>query len=190
MAEEGDRFSPRAKNFIEEIGQGTVKSMSAIEQFTANMTDEEFAILKRLVEKRSREAAQVTVTPVSTVQHSIFRSPDPGMPSDICVSLGSNEGRVNPELTELEPPSAGTGLETPGQQCPPNEGIWEKGRTIADGYFLVGVGSNQGGDISSPTEYVGTRAGTAATPAKPRDKTTSEENKQFDPGGKREKPPP
>ena len=38
-------------------------------------------------------------------------------------------------------------------------------------------------------EYVGTRAGTAATPAKPRDKTTSEENKQFDPGGKGEKAP-
>ena len=55
-------------------------------------------------------------------------------------------------------------------------------------------GSNQGGDISSPTE-----ASTAATPAnssntifrkashKPRDKTTSEEDKQLDPDGKGEK---
>ena len=63
------------------------------------------------------------------------------------------------------------------------------------------MGSNQGGDISSPKERVGTQAGTATTPAnssntifwkasrKPRDKTTSEENKQFDPGGKGEKPP-
>ena len=84
---------------------------------------------------------------------------------------------MDPELTELEPPSTGTGLETPGQQCPPYEGTWEKGGTIADGYFLVGMGSNQEGDISSPTEHVGTRAGTAATPAKPRDKTTSEINK-------------
>ena len=62
------------------------------------------------------------------------------------------------------------------------------------------MSSNQGGDISSPTERVGTRAGTATTPAnssniifrkasrKPRDKTPSEENKQFDPGGKEEKP--
>ena len=40
---------------------------------------------------------------------------------------------MNPELTELEPPSAGTGLETPGLHCPPNEGIWYTGRTIADG---------------------------------------------------------
>ena len=46
---EGDRFSPRAKSFIMEIGQGTVNSTDAIGQFTANMTDEEFAILKRLV---------------------------------------------------------------------------------------------------------------------------------------------
>ena len=45
-------------------------------------------------------------------------------------------------------------------------------------------------DISSPTEHVGTRAGTAATPAKRRRKTISEENKQFDPGGKGEKAPP
>ena len=60
-----------------------------------------------------------------------------------------------------------------------------------------------GGDTSSPTERVGTRAGktTTTTPAasniiilqqgrKPRDKTASEENKQFDLGGKGEKPPP
>ena len=71
----------------------------------------------------------------------------------------------------------------------PNEGIWEKGRTIADDYFLLGMGSIKGENISSPTEHVGTRVETAATPAKPRDKTTSEENKQFDPGGKGDKAP-
>ena len=72
---------------------------------------------------------------------------------------------------------------------------------MTDGYFLVGMGSNQGGDTSSPTERFGTRAGTATTPAissntifrkashKPRDKTPSKENKQFDPGGKEEKSP-
>ena len=113
------------------------------------------------------------------------------------------EGRMNPELTELEPSSAGTGLETPGQQCPPIEGIWETARTIANGYLLVGMGSNQGGDISSPKERVRTRADSATTPAnssntifrqqghKPKDKDKgSNENKQFDPGGKAEKPPP
>ena len=68
---EGDRFSPRAKRFIKEISQGTVNSTDAIRQNTANMTDEKFAILKRLMEKRSRGAAHVTVTPVSTAQHCI-----------------------------------------------------------------------------------------------------------------------
>ena len=109
---------------------------------------------------------------------------------------------MNPEPTELESPSTGTGLETPGQQCPPNEERCETGRTIADGYLLVGMGSNQGADTFLSTERVGTRAGTATAPAnlsntisrkarrKPRDKTPSKENKQFDPGGKGEKPPP
>ena len=42
---EGDRFSPGAKSFIKEIGQGTVNSTDAIGQFKANMADEEFAKL-------------------------------------------------------------------------------------------------------------------------------------------------
>ena len=122
------------------------------------------------------------------------------------------EGRMDPERGELESSSADTGLETPGQQCPPNEGIWGTGRTTADGILTAGVGSNQGGsissptecadtrastestatlaDISSPTEHVGTLAGTAAIPEKRRHKASSEENKQFDPGGKGEKAPP
>ena len=120
---------------------------------------------------------------------------------------------MDPERGELESPSAGTGLETPGQQCPPNEGTWDQGQTTAAGFLTAGVGSNQGGnifspttesvdtragnkstatfaDISSPTEHVGILAGTAATPAKRRHKTSSAENKQFDPGGKGEKAPP
>ena len=35
---------------------------------------------------------------------------------------GSNEGRMDPDRGQLESPSAGTGFETPGQQCLPN---WE-----------------------------------------------------------------
>ena len=69
---------------------------------------------------------------------------------------------------------------------------------IADGYSLVGIGSNQRGNISSPTtERVDTRA--VRTTAnitflqqghKPKDKDkVSEENKQFDPGGKGGKAP-
>ena len=143
------------------------KTMEFVDGLRGDLPDEELAAIKRYVERRSREAAQVTVTPVITAQHCIPRSLNPGIPPDVCVSLESNEGKMDPELTELEPPSAGTGLETPGQQCAPSEGIWEKERTIADGYLLVGMESNQGGDISSPTEHVGTRAGTAATPENP-----------------------
>ena len=161
--------------------------INAIEQ--GKVSDEKFAILKRLVEKRGREVAQVTVTPADAVQYCSPRPQTPEPSSDICVSLENNEGKMDPELTELEPPSAGTSLETPGQQCPPNGGTWKKGRTIADGYLLVGRGSNQGGDISLPTEHVGTRARTAAPLAKLRHKTPSEENKQFDPGRKGEKAP-
>ena len=139
---EGNRFSPLAKSFTKEIGQGTVNSTDAIGQSTANMTDEEIAILKRLVEKRSREAAHVTVTPVSAVQHCIPRSLNPEMPPDVCVSLESSEGKVDPERDELESPSAGTGFETPGQQCHP---IWETGQTTADGFLTAGVGSKLGG---------------------------------------------
>ena len=157
-------------------------------------------MIKRYVGKRSHEAVQtqVTVTPVDTVHYC---SPSPRTPEpspDVCVSLENNEGRMDPEQGELEPPSAGTGLETPEQQCPPNEGTWEKGRTIAAGYLLVGMGSNQEGDISSPTtECVDSQA--VRTTAnitflqqghKPKDEENgSEKNKQFDPGGKGEKAP-
>ena len=145
----------------------------------------------------------MTVTPVDTVQYC---SPSPRTPEpspDVCVNLENYEERMDLALGELESPSAGTGFETPGQQRHP---IWETGRTTADGFLTAGVGSNQGrnissptergdtragtksrttsADISSPAEHVGTRAGTAATPAKRRRKTTSEENKQFHPGGK------
>ena len=178
------------------------KTREFLDGLKGDLSDEELAAIKRYVERRSREAAQVTLTPVSTAHHCIHRSLNPEIPSDVYVSMEEkDEGRMNLESTELETPSAGTGIETPVQQCPPNEETWETGRTIADGYLLVGIGSNQGADISSPTEHIGTRTGTAATPAnsanaifrkasrKPRDKTTSEENKQFDPGGKGEKPP-
>ena len=73
------------------------------------------------------------------------------------------EGRMDLERGELESPSAGTGLETFGQQCPPNEGICDTGRTTADGILTAGVGSNQGESISSPTECVDTRASTKST---------------------------
>ena len=167
------------------------KTMDFVDGLKGKLPDLELAMIKRYVKKRSREAAQaqVTVTPVDTVQYYRPCTLSPDMPPDVCFKLKSNESKMDPERGELESSSAGTGLETPGQQCPPNEGTWETGRTIADGILTAGVGSNQGGNISSPTEHVGTRAGTAATPEKRRHKTTSEENRQFDPGGKGEKAP-
>ena len=95
------------------------------------------------------------VTPVSIVQHYIPCSPNPEMSLDVCFSLESNEGKVDPERDELESPSAGTGFETPGQQCHP---IWETGRTAADGFLTAGVGSNLGKHTSPTTKRVDTRA--------------------------------
>ena len=108
---------------------------------------------------------------------------------------------MNPELTGLKSSSAGTGLETPGQQCDP---IWETGLTTADGFLTAGVGSDLGKHTPPTTERVDTRAvrTTATTSAasnitflqqgyKPKCKNKgSEENYQFDPGGKEEKPRP
>ena len=157
-------------------------------------------MIRWYVEKRSREAAQakVTVTPVDTVQYCSASPQTPEPSPDVCLNLENNEGRMDPERGELEPPSASTGLQTPGQQCPPNEGTWEKRRTIADGYLLVGMGSNQRVDISSPTTArVDTRAvRTTANITFPQqgnklkaEEKGSNENKQFDPGGEGEKAP-
>ena len=63
--------------------------INAIEQ--GKVSDEEFAILKCLVEKRDREVAQVTVTPVSTAQHCIPRSLNPEIPSDVYVNMEEKE---------------------------------------------------------------------------------------------------
>ena len=114
--------------------------INAIEQGKVN--DEDFAILGRLVEKRGREAAQVAVTPVDTVEYCSLRPKPPEPSADVHVNMEEkDEGWMNPELTELKSSSAGTGFETPGQQCHP---IWKTGRTTANGFFTAGVGSNQG----------------------------------------------
>ena len=57
------------------------QSINAIEQ--GKVSDEEFAILKRLVEKRGREAAQLTVTSVDTVQHCSPCPLNPEIPPDV-----------------------------------------------------------------------------------------------------------
>ena len=179
------------------------KLINAIEQ--GKLSDEEYATLKRLVEKRDREAAQMTITPVDTVQNCSPISQTPEPPSVVYFNLENNEGEMDPELEELKLSPAGTGLETPGQQCPPYEGMWEQGRIIANGILTAGVDSSKKGNISSSMERrVDTRASekststatvsgissTAATPENRRLKTFSEENKEFDPGRRKEKAPP
>ena len=109
---------------------------------------------------------------------------------------------MGPERHELESPSAGTGFETPGQQC---HSIWETGRTTTDGFLTAGVGSNLEKHASPTTERARARAGTKITTtfaasntislrtrSKPQDKKIlREENKQFNPGGEGgEQPPP
>ena len=85
------------------------------------MTDTEFAILKRLVENRDRDTVHATVAPVDAAQYRSPRSLTPEIPSDVCVHMEKKEaGMMDPEQDQLESSSAGTGLETPGQQCPPN----------------------------------------------------------------------
>ena len=59
------------------------------------------------------------VTTVYTVQYC---SPSPKTPEpspDVCFKSENNEGRMDPERGDLEPPSAGTGPETPGQHSVP-----------------------------------------------------------------------
>ena len=50
------------------------KSMEFLDGLKGDLPDEELAAIKWYVERQNREAAQVTVTPVSTAQHCIPRS--------------------------------------------------------------------------------------------------------------------
>ena len=57
------------------------------------LPDEEFDVIKRYVEKRGREAAQVTVTPFDTVQYCSPRLLNPEISSDVHVKMEEkNEG--------------------------------------------------------------------------------------------------
>ena len=169
------------------------KTIDFIDGLKGKLPEEKLAVIKEYVEKRSRDEAaqaQVTVKPVDTVQHCSPCSPNPDMPSGVYFRLENTEGEMGPELDELQSPPVGTGLKPPRQQCPPNEGIWETGRTTASGILTAGSGQSQGGNISSPTERVkNTRITADTTCLQQAHKTLSEQNKQFDPGGRREKAP-
>ena len=81
----------------------------------------------------------MTAKPVGTVQYCSLILPNPYMPSNAFVKLENNEGTMSQELEELTISSAGTGLETPGQQGPPNEGTLEQRQTTASGFLTAGV---------------------------------------------------
>ena len=165
------------------------RQKDSLDELLANF---EFARIKEYVDKRSREEAQaqMTVKPVGTVQHCSPCTPNPDMPSGVYFRLENTEGEMDPGLKEPTSSSAGTGLNTPGQQCPPNEGVWETGRTTASGTLTAGASSSKKRNISTSTGTVAGISSTAATPGYRRLKTFSEENKQVDPGGQREKAPP
>ena len=184
------------------------KTIEFVDRLQGKLQDEELGVIKRYVERRSGEAAQVTVY---TVQHCSPCSLNPETPSDVHVKMEEKgEGKTDPELKEFKSSSAGTGFETPGQQCL-NEGTLEATQTTTTDFVTACVGSSLGRNITSPTtesvpvdtrastkstptladtslptEHVGRLAATAATPENRRRKTPSEENKQFDPGGKGE----
>ena len=184
------------------------KTAEFVDGLKGKLPDWELAEIKRYVEKRCRKEAQAqaqmtAVTRDDAVQHCNPISPNPDTPSDVCLNF-QNEGTMSQELEEPKSPSASTGLNTPGQQSPPNEGVWETGRITADSILTAGVDSSKKENISSPMESVDTRvsekststatvsgiSSTAATPSKRRLKTFNEQNKQFDPGGRGEKAPP
>ena len=77
----------RQKSFINEIGQGT-----------ESFTDQKFAMLKRYVERRGRDAAHVTVAPIDTAQYCSPRSPSPETSfSARAYREESEEGKMDPE---------------------------------------------------------------------------------------------
>ena len=162
------------------------KTAEYVDGLKGKLPDWELAEIKRYVETRCRKEAQaqaqMTAKPVGTVQHCSPNSPNPDMPSNAFVKLENNEDTMSQELEELTSSSVGTGLETPGQQGPPNEGTLEQRQTTANGFLTKGVGSSEERNIATSTTTASGISSIAATPPKRRHKTSSEENNQFDPG--------
>ena len=129
--------------------------ISAIEQ--GKMIDEEFAILKRLVEKRGREAAQVTVSPVDTVLYCSSRSQTPELSSDVCVILESNEGKMDPVLKELETPSAGRVLKHPDSSFPRTRGRERKDEPSLTAIYSLAWDRTKGETFLHPRRNAWTR---------------------------------
>ena len=128
------------------------KTAEFVDGLKGKLPDWELAEIKRYVEKRCRKEAkaQMTAKPVGTVHYSSPISPNPDMPSNAFVKLENNEGTMSQELEELTS-SAGTGLKTPGQQGPPNEGTSGQRQTTANDFLTAGVGSSKERNIATST---------------------------------------
>ena len=73
------------------------KTIDFIDGLKGKLHDEELAVIKRYVDKRSHEAtqAQVTVTPVDTVQHCSPCPLNSEPSSSVYVKLESSEGKID-----------------------------------------------------------------------------------------------
>ena len=121
----------RVENFFNELEQGT-----------ASFTDEELSGLECIIiERRGRAAADAIVAPIDTAQPPNPRLPCSKISCDVHVYVEENTvlGKMEPELGQPESSSAGTGFETPVQQCLSS---WEMERTTVDGCLLVHGTSN------------------------------------------------
>ena len=100
--------------------QGVKSFFNELDRGIASFTDVEFAMLKRIVERRDRDAAHVTVAPIGTAQPCSPQSRSSEISFDARVYMEKNDERtMDPERDQLGSPSAGISFETPGQQCHP-----------------------------------------------------------------------
>ena len=65
----------------------TKEFLDGLEQGTTSLTNEELVMLKRIVERRSRDAVHATVTSIETAQYCDPRQPSPETPFDACVCV-------------------------------------------------------------------------------------------------------
>ena len=67
------------------------------------VSDDDFAMFKRLVEKRDHDAVHATIAAVDTAQYRSIRSMTPETSSDVCVHVEKKEaGMMDPGQDQLE----------------------------------------------------------------------------------------
>ena len=113
----------------------------AIEQ--GKVGDDDFAMLKRLMEKRDHDAMHATVAAVDTARYRSLRSMTPEIPSDVCVHVEKKEaGMMDPEQDQLESPSVGMVLKHPDHSVPRTGRHGIQNEPSLTAILLVDMGSN------------------------------------------------